>query len=89
MSVNRRKFILNSSLALLASLVPSPLTANVLHQELFLTLTLGQRLKIAADLRKQGKIKRAINKFTRLIKDYPNEIRAYDGLRKSLLQKKI
>ncbi len=88
MGINRRKFIQNTSFGFLGSLIPFQTFSDSINNELLLSLTLDERLKIAADKRKQGYINKAINKFTKIVEDYPDVIRAYDGLRKSLLQKK-
>ena len=45
-------------------------------------------LKSAADLRKQKKWSEAQAKYKQIIEQYPNEIRAYDGMRKALLSDK-
>jgi len=86
MDNSRRRFIQTSSLGLLGTLIPFQLYGKTIY-ELPPSL-LQERLKEAADLRKEGRINRAINKFTRITQDYPSDIRGYDGLRKALLQKK-
>lgn len=81
--INRRSFLYKTSLGLTSLLfVPAFVSAE------FLERTLDERLYIAAQKRKQGRLNQAINKFTSIIEDYPEEIRAYDGLRKTLLLRK-
>jgi hypothetical protein len=87
MGINRRKFIQSSSLGLIGILIPFQSFSATLG-EIVPPSTLQERLKIAADFRREGRINRAINKFTRITEDYPSDIRGYDGLRKTLLQRK-
>lgn len=83
--MDRRSFIHKTTLGV-TSLVLMPgslvLGSSASPQEL------QQRLFRAAKARKNNRINRAIRLFKSIIRDFPSEIRAYDGLRKTLLMRK-
>ncbi|MGI9526104.1 MAG: tetratricopeptide repeat protein [Weeksellaceae bacterium] len=88
--INRRKFIHNSSLGFLSFLI-IPIESFSIPLNLPNTnpnIELAERLFTAAQKRKEGRINRAITLFNKIIEDFPTDIRAYDGLRKTLLQRK-
>ncbi|MXV37281.1 hypothetical protein GO491_01125 [Flavobacteriaceae bacterium Ap0902] len=86
--INRRKFIYSTSLGLLSlSLFPSPTILAELDERANVTSNkdLNSRLLRASQIRKKGKLRRAKHLYYKIIEDYPKDIRAYDGLRKTFL----
>ncbi len=92
MKLNRRKFIYNSTLGLIGLSVSNSLlakTVNFTNKSLFSTTqTILQMLTTASVKRKQGNLIEANAIYDQILNIEPNEIRAYDGKRKILLQEK-
>lgn len=83
--ITRKTFLSLSSLGLASLLFPNFLFSKSLLKT---SSDVKQLLKSAADHRKQKKLVEAQNIYRQIIAQYPNEIRAYDGLRKTLLSEK-
>ena len=89
MNKDRRNFITKSSLTLLGLGISNTLLGQIhslVHNET--TETITQKLKKAANRRRNGQLNQAKNIYNNIIAIDSNEIRAYDGLRKILLQTK-
>lgn len=84
--ISRKQFLTLSSLGVISLLYPSYLFSFVRQPESLTPLTI--LLKQAADLRKQNKYNQAKQKYLQILLLHPNEIRAYDGLRKLYYSKK-
>lgn len=83
----RKKFIALSGLSLISLLVPNYLLSA--EFDIPNSTDVNVLLKQASILRKQGnKFNQAKKKYEDIIELYPNEIRAYDGLRKLYYSKK-
>lgn len=83
--MTRKKFIILSSLGFFSSLIPNYFFSN--SKNSILSFNANALLKQAADLRKAKKYNQAKNLYQQIINQFPNEIRAYDGLRKVMLAK--
>ncbi|MGA9211711.1 tetratricopeptide repeat protein [Kaistella sp.] len=83
--ITRKKFLQLTSLTLAYSMIPNRLFAATSAMN---NPTTEMLVKNAADLRKAGKLWKAKNIYLQIINDNPQEIRAYDGLRKVILAKK-
>ena len=89
MNKDRRNFITKSSLTLLGLGISNTLLGQIhslVNNET--TETIAQKLKKAANRRRNGQLNQAKNIYNNIIAIDSNEIRAYDGLRKILLQSK-
>lgn len=84
--ITRRKFITLGSLGVLSVIFPNYLLSE--NKNLSGFLDVNALLKNAKVLRKQGNSSQAKQIYQQIILQYPNEIRAYDGLRKVLLAQK-
>lgn len=84
--ITRRKFIVLGSLGALSVIFPNYLFSG--SKNLTGSLDVDALLKNAKVLRKQGNSSQAKQIYQQIILQYPNEIRAYDGLRKVLLAQK-
>lgn len=84
--ITRRKFIALGSLGVLSVIFPNYLLSE--NKNLSGFLDVNALLKNAKVLRKQGNSSQAKQIYQQIILQYPNEIRAYDGLRKVLLAQK-
>ncbi len=87
MSIKRREFITTSALALIGTTV-SPILANPITQNIIMVQTVAQKLLNAANKRKDKKYNQAIDIYNDIIAANPQEIRAYDGKRTTLLMQK-
>lgn len=83
--ITRKTFLSLSSLGIISLLFPSFLFSKTKSGSFE---DVNKLLKSAADLRRQKKWGEAQNKYKQIIQQYPNEIRAYDGMRKTLLSEK-
>ncbi|UHO38671.1 hypothetical protein H5J24_00225 [Chryseobacterium capnotolerans] len=83
--ITRKTFLSLSSLGMISLLFPSFLFSKTQPGSFE---DVNKLLKLAADLRKQKKWSEAQAKYKQIIEQYPNEIRAYDGMRKALLSDK-
>ncbi|MGC4040407.1 MAG: hypothetical protein QM710_06390 [Flavobacterium sp.] len=90
MDPNRRKFIATTTLSLIGISLSNSLFAqtfdsgnSVVHSE-----TRAQMLRNAAIKRRNGEFGLAREMYTQIITAYPAEVRAYDGIRKIMLQEK-
>lgn len=84
--ITRRKFLTLSSLGVFSIILPNYLFSKSKNPTSFLNVNM--LLKNAKNLRKQGKNNQAKQIYHQIISQYPNEIRAYDGMRKVLLSQK-
>ncbi len=85
MGTNRRQFIATTTLATLSLGLPNLLFPQQVANN---NTLLAQKLQQAALKRRQGKFTQAKNLYNEVIAIKSDEIRAYDGLRKILLQSK-
>lgn len=90
MATNRRKFITTSSLGFLSLGLfgNTPINLSFFSLDKKPVETIPQLLRQAALKRKNGELGLATNLYNQVIAMNSNEIRAYDGLRKVLLQSK-
>lgn len=84
--ITRRKFLTLSSLGVFSIILPNYLFSRTENSTNFFDVNI--LLKNAKNLRKQGKNNQAKQIYQQIISQYPNEIRAYDGMRKILLSQK-
>jgi len=84
--ITRKEFLSLSSLGIFSLLFPSLIFSK--NKSEHVSTDLNALLKSASDLRKQKKFGQANQIYQQIITQYPNEIRAYDGMRKSLLAQK-
>lgn len=84
--ITRRKFLTLSSLGVFTIILPNCLFSKTKRQTSLFDVNI--LLKNAKNLRKQGKNNQAKQIYQQIISQYPNEIRAYDGMRKVLLSQK-
>lgn len=90
MATNRRKFITTSSLGFLSLGLfgKTPINLSFFLYDKKPVETIPELLRQAALKRKNGELSLATNLYNQVISLNVNEIRAYDGLRKVLLQSK-
>lgn len=90
MKTNRRKFIINSSLTFIGLGISNSVLGNIVSFSSSETLveTIAQKLQRAANKRRNGNFNQAKIIYSDVIAIDSNEIRAYDGIRKILLQNK-
>ncbi|MFP5040290.1 hypothetical protein [Parasediminibacterium sp. JCM 36343] len=88
--ISRTKFIQSSLLSACSLFVPSFVFSNVVKaiEGMETDESLPALLKKAADFRKKEKFSKAIAVYEQLIKLYPQEIRVYNGYRKTILSQK-
>jgi len=84
--MNRKNFLSLTSLGMFSLLFPGILFSR--NRSESNTANVNVLLKQAADLRKQKKYNQAKQIYQQIITQFPNEIRAYDGMRKVLLSQK-
>jgi len=84
--ITRKKFLALGSLGVISLFFPTNLFSN--NKSVFGLLDVNILLKNARNLRKQGKNNQAKEIYQQIISQYPNEIRAYDGMRKIILSQK-
>ncbi|MDN3691040.1 tetratricopeptide repeat protein [Chryseobacterium tructae] len=82
--MTRKDFLTLGSLSVMYLLFPSYLFSEVTTKN-FLPEDVNTLLKSASDLRKQKRFDDAKKVYQKIILQYPNEIRGYDGMRKTLL----
>ena len=83
--ITRKRFLLLGSLGIVSTLIPGFLFSNTTLQLNLETIVL---LKKARKYRKQGKLNLAKTTYQEVLVIDPTEIRAYNGIRKILLNKK-
>jgi hypothetical protein len=84
--ITRKRFLVLSSLGTLSLLFPSALFSKQSND--LRSFDVNALLKSAKDLRKQGKKSEAKQIYQQILLQFPNEIRAYDGMRKVILSQK-
>lgn len=84
--MNRKKFLSLSSLGIFSLFIPKFIFSK--DSPKHLPTDVNALLKSASDLRKQKKYNQAKQIYEQIISLFPNEIRAYDGMRKALLSEK-
>ena len=84
--MNRKKFLALGSLSIFSLFFPNYLFSKEKNQSN--SFDVNALLKTAKTLRKQGKNNQAKQIYQQIISQDPNEIRAYDGMRKILLSQK-
>ncbi|NML72093.1 hypothetical protein HHL23_20200 [Chryseobacterium sp. RP-3-3] len=84
--ITRKKFLSLSSLGIFSLLFPNLLFTR--RKSEYILSDLNTLLKSASNLRKQKKYNQANQIYQQIIVQYPNDIRAYDGMRKILLSQK-
>lgn len=87
MMINRKEFISLSSLGIVSLFFPTYYFSKA-KQNISPATDLNFLLKKAADLRKQEKYNQAKVIYQQIFIQFPTEIRAYDGMRKTLLGQK-
>ncbi|SDJ50180.1 tetratricopeptide repeat protein [Chryseobacterium jejuense] len=85
--MTRKDFLALGSLGVFYLLFPSNLYSKVTSNSC-LPDDVNALLKSASDLKKQQKFEEAKKIYQKIIVQFPNEIRAYDGMRKALLSQK-
>jgi len=85
---NRRDFIINLGLSVMGYALKPDFIVNTTNFNRS-DLTLSQKLRQAAQKRKNGNLNGAKSLYQEIILSNPNEIRAYDGLRLTLLKEKF
>lgn len=85
--ITRKEFLSLSSLGIFSLLFPSALFSKNKSEYIYST-DVNTLLKSASDFRKQKQYSNAKQVYQQIITQYPNEIRAYDGMRKVLLAQK-
>jgi len=83
--ITRRKFLMMGSLGILSTLTPGLLFSNTFSNSNPDTIAL---LKKARRYRKQGRLNLAKSTYQEVLAIDPTEVRAYNGIRKILLNKK-
>ena len=83
--ITRRKFLMMGSLGILSTLTPGLLFSNTFSNSNPDTIAL---LKKARRYRKQGRLNLAKSIYQDVLAIDPTEVRAYNGIRKILLNKK-
>lgn len=83
--ITRRRFLLMGSLGILSTLIPNFLFSNTISNSNTDAIAL---LKKARKYRKQGKLNLAKSTYQEVLTIDPTEVRAYNGIRKILLNKK-
>lgn len=84
--ITRKKFLTLSSLGAISLLFPNFIFSKQNNEAA--AFDLNGLLKNAKDLRKLGKNNEARQIYQQILIQFPNEIRAYDGLRKIILSQK-
>ncbi|WP_144283361.1 tetratricopeptide repeat protein [Chryseobacterium echinoideorum] len=84
--MNRKKFLSLASMGIFTLLFPSILFSK--NRSEYQNNNVNVLLKQAASLRKQKKYNQARQIYQQIISQFPNEIRAYDGMRKVILSQK-
>ncbi|MCT2562275.1 tetratricopeptide repeat protein [Chryseobacterium herbae] len=84
--ITRKKFLTLGTLGVISFFFPTYLFSN--SKSISGSLDVNTLLKNARNFRKQGENNQAKEIYQQIISQYPNEIRAYDGMRKTLLSQK-